>query len=434
LNAATSDQTAIPPRVTWSWALYDWANSAFATTVIAGFFPVFLKAYWASDLAVTDSTFQLGLASSIGSLLIVILAPILGTLADRRGAKKRLLALFAFLGISMTAGLYAVAAGAWPLALLFYVLGLIGFSGGNVCYDALLLDVAPKGQLDRVSAFGYGLGYLGGGLLFALNVLMVLHPNWFGLSGPDQAVRLSFLMVSAWWAVFSIPVLLFVPEARPAVGERDDVSLRDVFGELGETFRHIRRYRQAFLFLLAYWLYIDGVDTVVRMAVDYGLAIGFGAGDLLSALLITQLVGFPAALVFGRIGQRWGAKRGIWLAITVYSLAVFWAGRMQSAWEFYALAVTIGLVQGGIQALSRSLYARLIPPDRAGEFFGFYNMLGKFAAIFGPLLVGWVAAATDDPRSGILSLLILFVLGAAVLSQVDVAAGENAAQRGDRNP
>lgn len=198
----------------------------------------------------------------------MILAPILGTLADRRGAKKRLLALFAFLGVSMTALLYVLAARSWQLALLVYVLGLIGFSGGNVLYDALLLDAAPKGQLDRVSALGFSLGYLGGGILFAVNVVMVLYPSWFALRDSQGAVQLAFLMVAAWWALFSIPVFLFVPESRQLAGERPGRGIREVFRELLETLRHIRRYRQAFLFLLAYWLYIDGVDTVVRMAVD----------------------------------------------------------------------------------------------------------------------------------------------------------------------
>jgi UMF1 family MFS transporter len=298
-----------------------------------------------------------------------------------------------------------------------------------VFYDALLLDAAPRQRLDRVSALGFGLGYLGGGVLFAINVAMVTRPDWFGLADAASAVRVAFLTVAVWWAVFTVPLLLFVPE-RAAAAPTAARAIRGAFVQLAGTVRHLRQYRQAFLFLLAYWLYIDGVDTIVRMAVDYGLALGFSASDLLSALLLTQLVGFPAALVFGRIGERWGPKRGIGIAILVYVLAVFWAWRLQQAWEFYALAVMIGLVQGGIQALSRSLYARLVPPARAGEFFGFYNMLGKFAAVLGPLMVGWVAAASADSRAGILSVLLLFVAGAVVLARVDVAAGERAAARG----
>lgn len=414
-----------------SWALYDWANSAFATTVMAGFFPVFFKQFWATDLNVTDSTFWLGLINSLASLVIVLLGPVMGAVSDCGGLKKRLLFTFAALGILMSGALFWVAQGQWLFALLLYGAGIIGFSGSNVFYDALLLEVAPRDRLERISAFGFALGYLGGGLLFALNVLMVLQPQRFGLTDAGEAVRWSFLSVALWWAVFSLPVLLFVHEPRPKSRPPMTRLFGRAFGELADTFRHLRRSRMAFLFLIAYWFYIDGVDTIVRMAVDYGLSIGLESSDLLTALLVTQFVGFPAALVFGHWGQRVGPKRGIQTALAVYVLAVLWAWRMDSAWEFYTLAVVIGLVQGGLQALSRALFARLIPPERSGEFFGFYNMLGKFAAVLGPLMVGWVSALSGDPRTGILSVLVLFLIGALLLAKVDVAAGEAAALRGE---
>lgn len=416
-------------RRIWSWALYDWGNSAFATTVMAGFFPVFFKEFWAVDTPATQSTLHLGLANSLASLTVVILAPVLGALADYSSIKKRLLALFAFLGIAMTLALFLVEQGAWQLALMVYGLGVIGFSGGNVFYDALLLSVASRDRYDRVSALGFSLGYLGGAVLFALNVAMVLRPHWFGLPDSAAAVRYAFVSVAVWWAVFSLPILLFVPEPRRRRPKSLGGAIAGTVRELRNTLSHLRLYRQAFLFLLAYWFYIDGVDTIVKMAVDYGLAIGFSSSDLLSALLLTQVVGFPAALLFGRLGERWGPKRGIWIAIAVYICVVFWAWRLDEAWEFYALAVVIGLVQGGIQALSRSFYARLIPPDRAGEFFGFYNMLGKFATVLGPLMVGWVAAISADSRTGILSVLILFIIGAILLTMVDERAGMRAASR-----
>ena len=403
-----------------SWAFYDWANSAFATTVMAGFFPVFFKEFWAADLPVTDSTFWLGVGNSVASILVVVLAPFIGALADQGGHKKKLLVLFAFLGILMSASLYFVASGFWVMALVIYGLGVIGFSSSIVCYDALLVDVAPAAQLDRVSAFGFALGYLGGGLLFALNVVMVLKPAFFGLEDASAAVRVAFLMVATWWALFSIPVILFVQERKPiATGPG---IFRSAIQELISNIREVHQYRMAFTFLVAYWLYIDGVDTIVRMAVDYGMAIGFDASDLLTALLVTQFVGFPAALVFGRIGERFGPKAGINAALVIYVLVVIWAWHMQAVWEFYGLAVSIGLVQGGIQALSRSLYARLIPPERAGAFFGMYNMLGKFAAVLGPLLVGVVSMLTSNPRSGILAILLLFVAGGLVLQAVKVPA------------
>jgi len=409
-------------RQQWSWALYDWANSAFATTVMAGFFPVFFKQYWAVDLSVTDSTFWLGFANSMAAVAVVLLAPMLGVWADRAGMKKRLLMLFALLGVVMSGGLFLVQQGHWMLALCLYVFGVLGFSSGNVAYDAMLPKVADKSQLEKISALGFSMGYLGGGILFAINVWMVTSPESFGLADSAAAVRWSFFLVALWWAIFTVPVLLFVPDREASLQQTKPAS--SVWRELAMTFRELRALPMAFTFLMAYWLYIDGVDTIVRMAVDYGLALGFDANGLLAALLITQLVGFPAALLFGAIGQRMGAKRGIWIAILVYVLVVFWAWRMQSSWEFYGLAVMIGLVQGGIQALSRALFVRLIPVAQAGRFFGLYNMMGKFAAVIGPLLVGWVSVLSASPRMGILSVLILFFAGAILLARVDVAVGE----------
>jgi len=414
-------------RAQWSWALYDWANSAFATTVMAGFFPVFFKSYWTTGMSVTESTVRLGTANALASLLVVLLAPVLGVVADRSGRKKGLLLLLATLGVLMSAGLFLVEQGYWLVAAGFYVLGVLGFAGGNVTYDAMLLDVAEKSELERVSALGYALGYLGGGLLFTLNVLMVLYPGAFGLADKAEAVRLAFLMVALWWAVFTLPVLLFVKDKPHPQSGAASGGLRQAWREIGETWRLLRRLRMAFIFLLAYWCYIDGVDTIVRMAVDYGLSLGFAAEGLLTALLITQAVGFPAALLFGRIGDRIGAKRAIWLALVVYVIVVFWAWRMTAVWEFYGLAVVIGLVQGGIQAMSRALYARLIPAEHAGRLFGLYNMMGKFAAVIGPLLVGWVGVLSGNARTGILSVLLLFLAGAWLLARVRVAEGEREA-------
>ena len=413
-----------------SWALYDWANSAYATTVMAGFFPVFFKTFWAADMAVTESTFQLGLTNSIAGLVVVLTAPLLGALADRGGLKIRLLAVFAVMGVAMSGGLYFIGEGEWWLALLCYGIGVLGFTGADVFYDALLVDIARPSQFERWSAIGFAAGYLGGGLLFAVQVWMVQAPEWFGLSGPAEAVRVAFLMVAVWWALFSLPVLLWVKERRPEQPHDGSLVLGAV-RQLATTLRHVRALPMTFLFLAAYWLYIDGVDTVIRMAVDFGLALGFGAGDLLTALLITQFVGFPAALAFGHLGARVGAQRSILLAIAVYILVVLWGWTMQAAWEFYALAVTIGLVQGGIQSQSRAMFARLVPPQRAAEFFGFYNMMGKFAVVLGPVLVGWVAQASGNPRAGILSLLVLFVSGAMLLLRVDLRRGEAAVRGGE---
>jgi len=406
-----------------SWAMYDWANSAFATTVMAGFFPLFFKQYWAGELEVGESTFLLGNANALASVLVVILAPILGAIADRGGAKKRFLMFFAMMGVVMTGALYMVAQGEWGLALVVYILAVLGFSGSLVFYDSLLVDVANGTELDMVSAIGFSFGYLGGGLLFAFDVVMTLYPHTFGLDDAAQAVRVSFLSVAVWWGLFSIPVILFVKESKSQAPVGLVGAVRGGFVQLWETFRQIQKLRVTFLFLIAYWLYIDGVDTVIRMAVDYGLSLGFDSNHLMVALLVTQFVGFPAALVFGRLGERRGARQGIMIAIFVYLLVIIWAYQMQQVWEFYALAVTIGLVQGGIQALSRSFYARMIPRTKSGEFFGFYNMMGKFAAVLGPLMMGWVAIITQSPRLSILSVLLLFIAGAVLLALVDEEKG-----------
>ncbi|MDH4186609.1 MAG: MFS transporter [Nitrospira sp.] len=411
-----------------SWALYDWANSAFATTVMAGFFPIFFKQHWSAGSPSVESTFRLGAANSIASLIIVAAAPIMGAIADRGSAKKRFLMFFAFLGILMTGALYFVSEGNWVMAALFYVCGIIGFSGSNVFYDSLLVSVAGPKKVDFVSALGFALGYLGGGLLFAVNVFMTRRPELFGLSGPEEAVRFSFISVALWWAVFSVPVMVFVKEPE---GVREPLKWDIVKGgirQLVHTFDEVRKLKLVFMFLAGYWLYIDGVDTIVRMAVDYGLALGFKAEGLVLALLITQFVGFPSAIAFGKIGEKLGPKTGIFIGIGIYTLITIWAYFMSREIEFYMLAAGIGLVQGGVQSLSRSLYARIVPVNKSAEFFGFYNMLGKFAAVIGPFMVGWVGVASGNSRVGILSLIVLFVAGAALLSRVNVKEGARMAK------
>ncbi|MES9935486.1 MAG: MFS transporter [Sedimenticola sp.] len=427
-SSSVSELPAWRRRKVASWALYDLANSAFATTVMAGFFPVFFKQYWASDMSASESTFLLGNINALASILVVVMAPLLGAIADHGGAKKRFLLFFAVMGIVMTGGLYFVAQGDWAMALALYAMGIIGFSGSVVFYDALLIDVAGERELDFISALGFAAGYLGGGVLFAFNVLMVLFPSAFGLPDEAAAVRVSFVTVAIWWALFSIPVFLFVEETRPASKSSWSASVRGGFRRLWSTLQQIRMLKQTFLFLLAYWCYIDGVDTIVRMAVDYGLALGFEANGLMLALLITQFVGFPAALYFGKLGERRGPRQGIMIAIFIYLLVILWAYQMESQIEFYILAATIGLVQGGIQSLSRSFYARLIPRDQAGEFFGFYNMLGKFAAVLGPMIMGWVSVLTESPRLSILAVAILFIVGGVLLALVRPEEGQRQAR------
>ncbi len=407
-----------------AWSLYDWANSAFATTVIAGFFPVFFKAYWSSGSSVQQSTFYLGMANSIASIIVAALAPVLGAIADRGSFKKKMLLFFAFLGCIMTGGLWFVQAGYWQLAIVFYISATVGFSGANIFYDSLLPSVASEKKIDFASSLGFGLGYIGGGLLFLIHVLMYLKPQFFGIADASTAVRIAFLTVAIWWALFSIPIMVFVQEPVFAHKVKPSEAGAAGIGQLRETFRKIRYLKVVSLFLLAYWFYIDGVDTIIRMAVDYGSSLGFPSESLIVALLIVQFVAFPATLLYNTLGQRIGVKKALLIAIAAYSVLTILGYFMRTILHFYLLAVCIGLFQGGIQALSRSYYSRLIPEKQAAEFFGFFNMLGKFAAVIGPALMGIVTLLTGSNRIGILSILLLFIAGGALLLRVDEAEGK----------
>ena len=401
-----------------AWAFYDWANSAFACTVMAGFFPVFFKQYWNAGVPATESTFRLGLTSGLASLLIAVLAPMLGAIADRSSSRLRQLFMFTLIGSAATIALALVPQGQWWLAAALFLLASLGFWGGIVFNDSLLLHVAEPEEYDLVSGFGYALGYLGGGLLFAANVVMTQKPAWFGLADAAEAVRWSFVTVGVWWLLFALPCVFSVRERN---GGRSTAQVgwvratREGFAELRHTVAEIRRYRPLVWFLAAYILYIDGVNTVIKMAVDYGLSLGFDQSHLIKALLLTQFVAFPAALAFGWLGGRIGARNGIFLALAVYVAATGYAYFLDDAGDFYLLAFVVGLVQGGIQSLSRSYYGRLVPRDKSSEFFGFYNMMGKASAIIGPTLVGVTAALTSDSRLSIVSIVVLFVAGGALL-------------------
>jgi len=412
----------------WSWAFYDWANSAFATTVMAGFFPVFFKSYWADPTNLQQSTFYLGTANSISAIIVAALAPFLGAVADRGSAKKKFLIFFAFIGIIMTGALWFVRMGFWQLAVVFYITATVGFSGANIFYDSLLPGVASEKKVDFVSSLGFSLGYIGGGLLFLINVVMFLKPELFGIPDGATAIRIAFISVAVWWAVFSIPVMLFVPEPKVESPLTLGKAFRGGWLQLRNTLKDLRHLKVIGTFLLAYWFYIDGVDTIIRMAVDYGASLGFPSESLIVALLMVQFVAFPAALAYGWLGGKIGVKKAIYIAILAYSFITLLAFFMKVTWHFYSLAFMVGLFQGGIQALSRSYYTRLIPENKAAEFFGFFNMLGKFAAVLGPFMMGAVTLLTNSNRIGILSIMVLFIAGALLLTRVDEAEGRRMAK------
>ncbi len=402
---------------TFSWILYDWANSAFATTVMAGFFPVFFKMHLSEGIDPTLSTFYLGIGNSAASIILAFIAPALGCIADFAAKKKNFLLFFLILGVFGTLALGFLQAGQWEFAVIVYILGILGFYGSNIFYDSLLLSVTPKNQMDMVSSLGFAIGYLGGGLLFLINVLMFLFPEFFFISSKIQAVKLSFISVGIWWTIFSIPLFFYVKEP-PALSSQNSLNKQLIikgFKEFFNTLKEINKYKNILLFLIAYFCYIDGIYTIIKMSVDYGLSIGFKSEDLIVALLMTQFIGFPATLFFGRWGEKYGAKSGITIGIIVYTLLTFWAYFMTQSWEFYAIAACIGLVQGCVQSLSRSFYGSLIPKERAGEFFGFYNMIGKYATILGPLLVGFTSYFTKNSRLSILTLVMLFIIGLYLL-------------------
>lgn len=398
-----------------SWALYDWANSAFATTIMAGFFPVFFQTYWSKGTDSAQTTANLGTTLAISGFALAVLAPILGATSDLGGVKKKSLFAFMMVGVLGTAALAFLGEGEWPKAAVIYGFSLFAFSAANVFYDSLLPSVST-GDTDKVSSLGFAMGYLGGGVLLAINVLMFQKPEMFGFAGPVEAVKGSFLTVAVWWLVFSIPLFVFVPEPATAREKLTWLhSVRSSFAEIASTLRKIKSQRNLMLFLLAYWLYIDGVYTVISMAVNHGVSIGLKSSALITALLLTQFVGAPSAMFFGWLASRMSPKKLILIGIVVYAGVVIFATQMQNEIQFYSVAAVIGLVQGGVQALSRSFYAKMIPAKYAGEYFGFYNLIGKFASVGGPALVAIGATLTGSARYGILGLLVLFVAGGFIL-------------------
>ena len=405
-------------REKFSWSLYDWANSVFATTVLAGFFPLFFKSFWAGDLDDATSTALLGTVSSVAGLIIVLIAPILGAMADLSRNKKLFLLIFALLGIISTSILFFISYGFWEWSLIIFGLSIIGFSGANIFYDSLLIDVSSDEDRNYVSSMGYALGYLGGGILFLINVLMYLYPSYFNLNSQTEGILYSFLSVALWWFVFSMPLFLFVKQKN--INDIADFKnpFKQSFIRVLNTFREIKKYKAVLIFLIAYWFYIDAIDTIVRMAVAYGTDLGFDSSKLIIALIFTQFIGFPATFAYGYLAEKFGLFNMLVVGILIYILICIYSLFITSATDFFILAGLVGLVQGGVQSVSRTIFSRLIPQDKATEFFGFYNLIGKSAVVVGPALVGWMAYIFDNPKAGIISLLLLFIPGIIILFYV----------------
>ena len=400
-----------------AWALYDWGNSAFALSVLAVLFPLFLGSFWSAGDEGSVVTSRLAWVTAGASLVVFILAPILGTLADSGGYRKRFLFVLVVIGAISTAGLSLVSEGGWPLALMLYMFASIGYYSANVFYDSLIIDISAPRYFSLVSSLGFSLGYFGGASLLALHVWMLNSPETFGFETSVQVIRFAFVSVGIWWVLFLMPLMLFVREKK-SIRESGESTVHAAYRRLIITFQKIQQYRQAMVFLVAYCLYIGGVFTVIFMAVNFGQRLGFSQTDLVKALLITNFVGFPATLAYGALGHRIGPKVAIYIALVVYIAVACWAVFLRDVSQFYAMAITIGCVQGGVQGMSRSLYASLIPTDKSGEFFGFYNMLTKLAHVIGPALVGIGVMISDDPKFMLITLIPLFLLGGAMLARV----------------
>ena len=417
-----------------AWAMYDWANSAMVTTIVTAVFPIYFAKVAAAGMEPALATQRLADATTIGLGIIAVLSPIMGALADRAGLKKRLLAISLIIGVIAVGLMWFIQRGDWQLALVLFIVANIAVNASYVCYDSFLPHIAAPDEMDRVSTAGYALGYVGGGILLALNLAWIMKPEWFflphgdGLT-PSQATlptRLAFVSVAVWWLVFSLPLFRDVPEP-PATGS-GRVSVGETLRELGQTFRRLGQYRQAVLMLVAFLIYNDGIGTIIRMATIYGTELGIGQGALIGAIMIVQFVGIPFAFLFGAFAHRIGAKRAIFLGLVVYGIISIVGYYMTTATHFFILALLVGMVQGGTQALSRSLFASMIPRERSAEFFGFFAVVEKFAGIFGPLVFARVIGATGSSRAAILAIVAFFVVGGALLHFVDVEEGQRAAR------
>jgi UMF1 family MFS transporter len=421
-----------------AWAMYDWANSAFMTVIVTAVFPIYYASVASQGLGRTQATYYYATATTISLAVIAVLSPILGAIADFRASKKRFLFIFLTLGVTTTGLLFFVRQGDWLAGLVLFAMANVGVNGSYVFYDALLPHIAGDDEMDRVSSAGYALGYLGGGIMLLLSLIVILKPALIGIAPGTSSTlpaRLSFLATALWWALFAIPLFRRVPEP-PMTRERDEMvgtiaAIRASITRLAETLRELRGFRYAFLLLVASLIYSDGINTIIRMAAVYGTEIGIPQNAQIAAIVMVQFVGIPFAFLFGMLASRIGAKRAIFIGLAVYAVISILGYFMHTTLHFFLLAFLVGTVQGGTQALGRSLFASMVPRHKSGEFFGFYAVFERFGAIIGPLVFGAVVAATGSSRLAILSIISFFVVGAGLLTLVNVEEGQRAARLAD---
>ena len=425
------DRLGLGRRDLRAWAMYDWANSAFQTTIVAAVFPIYFHRVAAADLPAAEATSRFAWATTIAILIVAIIAPLLGAIADYAGIKKKLLAVFLGIGVVATIAMYWIERGDWMFALVLFVIGNVGVAGSIVFYESLLPHLVEGPELDRVSSAGYAIGYLGGGALLAVNLLMIQKPGLFGIPDAGVGTRLAMASVGVWWLLFSIPLFRQVPEPPRRLETNEQAAggtLSTGVKRLIETFHELRRYRQAFLLLVAFLLYNDGIQTIVRMATTYGAELNIDDSAMILALLITQFIGVPFAFLFGLIADTIGAKMAVFIGLLVYVGITILGYYMRTATHFLMLAVLVGMVQGGTQALSRSLFASMIPKYKSSEFFAFFGVFERYAGILGPAVFAWVVDHSGTSRNAILSVVAFFVIGAAILAFVNVDEGRRAAR------
>ena len=430
-QGTTPDRELMHKRDIRAWTMYDWANSAFATTMMAAVFPVFYATLGATGETGAIMTSRWGFTTAIAALIAAVISPLLGAVADFSGSKKKFLTIFMLLGAVSTALLFLPnQPGDWLLASFIFIFANIGFAGSLVYYDALLPHVARADEIDQVSSRGYMMGYIGGGVLLAVNLVMIMVlPSIFPALSTGLMTRLSFVTVALWWFGFSLPLLFRVnePTRKIELGEEGMNAVKASITRLKNTFKDLKKYRDLSLGLLAFWVYANGIGTIITMATIYGKELNFSDITLIGTLLMVQILAAPFALLFGWLAKRIGTKKAIYLSLTIYSVIAIVGYFMYHEWQFWALGAAVATVQGGSQALSRSMIGKMMPKSKSAEFYGFFSVFEKFASILGPAIFAVVSRIMNESRLSIASLIVFFLLGIFILTKVNLERGQQVA-------